>query len=84
MSTPHRSYLRPVDAASAAPSGTEARTRYFSSGGPARSAAGGRPPPLKVYSRFQGGGFAGGLRLRHVLILAAVAAAIVYGKSRGL
>lgn len=81
--TSHRSYLRPIDAAPAAPAGKEHRTRYFSSGAAARSAAGGRPPPLKAYARLQRGALQGGLRARHVAILAAVAAIAVYVGSQG-
>ena len=55
MTTPHRSYLPPVDAAPAAPAGSEHRPRYFSSGETARGGAGGRPPPLRAYARLHGG-----------------------------
>ena len=81
MTTPHRSYLRPVDAAPAAPAGSEHRPRYFSSGETARGGAGGSPPPLRAYARLHGG--AGGLRLRHAAILAAVAALALYARLHG-
>ncbi|SFI24647.1 hypothetical protein [Albimonas pacifica] len=83
MTTPYRSYLRPADRVPAVSAVPDRRARFFGGGEAARGGAGGRPPPLKAYARLQTGAFQGGLRLRHVAILAVVAAVIVYVRSQG-
>lgn len=84
MVSPSGNFARPTDSGAASPSATDGRTRFFSSGAAVREEAHRRPPPLKAYSRVSGASLGGQLRARHVAILAAAAAILVFVGAHGV